>query len=59
MAQYVIDIETDPNHLTNSFEPASSKPCSGCYRCLKEFGIKKLTYFNEEEVLTDEHSAGV
>lgn len=46
-------VRVKKNHLTNTFEPASSKPCSGCYRCLKEFGIKKLTYFNEEKVLTN------
>ncbi len=49
----MIVVRVKRNHLTNTFEPANSKPCSGCYRCLKEFGIKKITYFNEERVLTN------
>jgi tRNA(Arg) A34 adenosine deaminase TadA len=50
----MIVVRVKRNHLTNTFEPANSKPCSGCYRCLKEFGIKKITYFNEERVLAYE-----
>jgi deoxycytidylate deaminase len=30
----------------NIFEKTIAKPCSGCYRCIVEFGIKNVFYTN-------------
>ena len=49
----LIVVRAKYNHLTNLYEHATSKPCYGCMRCIKKFGIKKLTYFNEERVITN------
>jgi tRNA(Arg) A34 adenosine deaminase TadA len=47
----LIVVRAKKNHLSGLYEYGSSKPCSGCLRCIREFNLKKITYFNEDSVI--------
>lgn len=41
------------NDKNTKFIPAMAKPCSGCERCLAEFGIKRILYTSEDGTLKE------
>lgn len=47
----LIVVRVKRNTSNTSYIPAMAKPCEGCYRCIVEFGIKKVCYTGEDGVL--------
>lgn len=42
---YVVRIKRDPSH---KWVFGMSKPCSGCERCIRSFGLKRVIYTTED-----------